>query len=124
MFKYVAICAAFLAIGTGPLSAQQQEAVLQKIELPGAGFDILLAMPKTPAGAMINLGDSPEALVVHLIGGELALAFDGEEKMIKVLDSLQRPICSFHAESKDLKSPTPAAVYVVPKSEWFTSREK
>ena len=87
MLKHLSICAALIAFAPVPLSAQQQEAVLQKMEVPGAAFDIILAMPKSP-GATYNLGNSPDALIVHLIGGELALGFDGEEKMLKALELL------------------------------------
>ena len=116
MLKQLSICAALIAVGTGSASAQQQEAVLQKIAVQGAGFDIILAMPK-PAGATYNLAKSPDALLVHLIGDELALGFDGEEKMLKALDSLQLPVCAFHVEGKDSKARKPVAVYIVPKVE-------
>ena len=62
MLKYFSICAALVALGSGSANAQQQEAVLQKMEVPGADFDIILAMPKSP-GVTINLGNSPDALV-------------------------------------------------------------
>ena len=117
MLKQLSICAALIvAIAPGSVNAQQQEAVLQRLEVPGGAFDIILAMPKSQ-GATYNLGKSPEALIVHLIGGELALGFDGEEKMLKALDSLQLPVCAFHVESKDSKSRKPVSVYIVPKSE-------
>ena len=45
-----------------------------------AAFDIILAIPK-PKGVPFNLLKSPDALLVHLIGGELALAFDDAEQM-------------------------------------------
>ena len=116
MLKHLSICAALIAFATGSVKAQQQEAVLQKIAVPGAGFDIILAMPK-PAGATYNLGISPDALLVHLIGGEMALGFDGAEKMLKALDTLQLPVCAFHVENKDSKSRKPVSVYIVPKAE-------
>ena len=54
---------------------------------------------------------------MHLIGGELALGFDGAEKMMKELDALQLPVCAFHAEGKVSRSRTPVSVYIVPKDE-------
>jgi hypothetical protein len=39
-------------------------------------------MPK-PGGATYNLGNSSDALLVHLIGGELAFGFEGVERMMK-----------------------------------------
>src|SRR5215467_4957789 len=99
MLKRLSICAALIACVAGAANAQQREAVLRKVAVRGAGFDIVLAMPK-PAGAIYNLGSSPDALLVHLIGGELALGFDGAEKMLKALDSLQVPVCAFHVDGK------------------------
>jgi hypothetical protein len=74
MLKYFSICTAFIVM-TGSINAQR-EAVLQTIEVPEAAFDIVLAMPKA-SGATIDLGRSPEAMVMHLIGGELALDCNG-----------------------------------------------
>jgi hypothetical protein len=74
MFKQLSICAALLVITAGSANAQQ-EAVLERMEVPGAAFDIILAMPK-PKGAIFDLSESPDALVMHLIGGERALGFD------------------------------------------------
>jgi hypothetical protein len=116
MFKHLTICATFIAFATGSANAQQQEADLQRLTVPGAGFDLIVVTPKVPA-ATYDLGRSPEALIVHLIGGELALGFDAEEKMLRALDALQMPVCAFHAEGHDTKSRKPVAVYIVPRAE-------
>jgi hypothetical protein len=116
MLKHLSVCAALIAFATGSANAQQHEATLQRIAVPGAGFDIVLAMPK-PGGATYNLGNSPDALLVHLIGGELALGFDGAERMMKELDTLQLPVCAFHVEGKASKLRKPVSVYIVPKDE-------
>ena len=116
MLKHLSICAAILASGAGSVNAQQQEAVLHTIGVPGSTFDILLAMPK-PQALFFDLSESPDALVIHLVGGKLALGFDGEEGMLKALDSLRRPIGAFHVESTDGKSLEPVAIYIVPKGE-------
>jgi len=116
MLKHLSICAALIAVATSPANAQQQEAVLQRVEMPGAPFDIVYAMPK-PGGVILKLASAPDALIVHLIGGELALSFDSEEKMLKALDVLQMPVCAFHVDGKVSKSVTPVAVYIVPKVE-------
>ncbi len=129
MLKHSLICAALVALGTGSVNAQyaqhaqqgQQEATLQKVEVPGAGFDIVLAMPKSQAGATFDFGNSPDATIIYLTGGELALSFDGPEKMLQALDSLQLPVGAFHVDSKASK---PVAVYIVPKGETLTSAKK
>lgn len=107
MLKTISICAALAILGTSAVNAQQQEALLQNIELPGTGLDIVLAMPKS-LGTTINLAKSPDALVANLTGGKLALAFNSENEMVKALESLQRPGCAFESQS------VPISVYVIP----------
>lgn len=113
MLKYISICAALAVVGTGAVNAQQREAILQNVELPGTGLDIVLAMPKSP-GATIDLAKSPDALVVHLIGGKLALTFNDEKEMLKTFKSLQRPACDFQAASKGRALQMPVSAYVAP----------
>ena len=52
MLKHLAICAALIAFTSNFASAQQREAMLQKVEVPGAAFDLVVAMPKTPGGVV------------------------------------------------------------------------
>jgi hypothetical protein len=117
MLKHLMICAALLAIGTVPIAAQQQEAVLQRMEVAGAEFDIVLAAPRSPPRPIYDLSESPEALIVHLVGGQLVLAFDDAGKMLRAVESLGSPVAASHVVSKDGKSRAPFAVYVVPKAE-------
>ena len=81
MLKRVSICAGLLAFVTTQVAAHQQEAELQRIPIPGAAFDLVIATPKYPVRPIFDLSESPDALIVHLIGGELLLAFDEAEKM-------------------------------------------
>ena len=59
-----------------------REAILHKVELSGAAFDLIVALPKAD-GVIYDLAELPEALLVHLI--ELALGFDNEEKMLRAV---------------------------------------
>jgi hypothetical protein len=116
MLKLLSICAMFIALAMAPASAQQ-EAILRKVEVTGAGFDIVLAMSK-PGGTTYDLAKSPEALLIHLIGGQLVLGFDAPEKMLAALESVRSPVCTFHIESKGDTSPgSPVAVFVTRKGE-------
>jgi hypothetical protein len=115
MLKHISICTVLALLGTSPLWALEQEAALQEVALPGAGFNIVLATAKSPA-ATIDLGESPDAMILHLSGGELALAFEDGAKMLEAFDLLQHPGCAFRA-SDDGGSAKPASVYVVPKRE-------
>jgi hypothetical protein len=117
MLKLVSICAGLLAFVTTQVAAHQQEAELQRIPIPGAAFDLVIATPKYPVRPIFDLSESPDALIVHLIGGELVLAFDDAEKMLQVAGSLGSPITAFHVMSKETKSRMPFAVYVAPKAE-------
>ena len=113
MLKHISICAALVFLGTGAVNAQQQQASLEHVELPGTGLDIVLAIPKSPAST-INLAMSPDALVMNLIGGQLALAFNSETDALQTWASLQRPGCAFQVQRKNDTAQTPIAVYVIP----------
>ncbi|HET6927989.1 MAG TPA: hypothetical protein VFI48_14155 [Hyphomicrobiaceae bacterium] len=67
--------------------------MLQSLDAPGAAFDIILAIPK-PQGAIFEFSESPDALVVHLIGGELALGFEDAETMLKAARTPRRPLAA------------------------------
>ena len=116
MRRHLPICAVLLAFTATSGNAQQKEAMLQRMEVRGAPFDLVVAMPK-PQGAIFDLADSPDALVMHLIGGELALGFDDAEGMLKAVDKLRRPVGAVHVKSPDYRSPMPVAVYLVPAGE-------
>jgi len=122
MLKHVTMVGALLALGAAPVAAQQQEAVLQRMRVAGADFDVVLAIPKSPPRTLDNLNMSPDALIMHLTGGQLAVAFEDPREMVKAAESLRSSVSSFHcvskdSVSKDSKSCTPLALYVVPKGE-------
>ena len=114
MFKQLSICAALIAFATGSANGQQREAILQKVEVPGAVFDLTLATPKTPT-VVIDLSESPDALVIHLVGGELALGFESAEDMLKATEFLRSPVGAFHIRHGSTNARVPTAVYMVPK---------
>jgi hypothetical protein len=114
MLKHLTICAALIAFTSNFASAQHREAMLQKVEVPGAAFDLVVAMPKTP-GAVVDLSESPDALVIHLAGGELTLGFESAEQMLKTFDSLRSPVGAFRVQRNDVHSPVPVTVYLVRK---------
>jgi hypothetical protein len=122
MLKHVTILGALLALGAAPSAAQQREAELQRMRVAGADFDVVLAIPKSPPRMLDDLNMSPDALIMHLTGGQLVVAFEDPIEMVKAADSLRSSVSSFHCVSKDSvskesKSCTPLALYVVPKGE-------
>jgi hypothetical protein len=124
MFKQLLICAALIAFGTGSLSAQEHDLVLRKVEVPGAGFDIVIVMSKSKAPATIGLRGLDNPLMVHPIGDELAFAADSEvEKMFRGVGSSQYPLHAFRVERKDSQPWSGVNVYVVPKGPPTASSE-
>ena len=112
MLKHLSLCGTLFVLMAGAATAQQRDAVLQKIDVPGVAFDLIVATPK-PDGVTYDLSESPDALLVHLAGGKLALGFERADTMLKALETVQGAGCAF----VDSKSHTPVAVYVAPKAE-------
>src|SRR5262245_1681671 len=123
MLKHLAVCAALITFTGNSVSAQPREAMLQKVEIPGATFDLVVAMPTAP-GAVLDLGESPDALVIPLAGGELALGFESAEQMLNTLDSLRSPVGAVHIRRDGADSPIPVTVYMVRKDGFLASAKK
>jgi hypothetical protein len=116
VLKHLSVFFALTAFAAAPANAQQKEAVLQRLQAPGSSVGIILAMPK-PQGAIYEFSESPDALVLYLIGGELALGFDDAESMLKAAGALRRPYAALRLESPDHRLPIPIALYLVPAGE-------
>ena len=117
MLKHLMVCGAVLALSSASAAAQQQEAVLQRMRVAGADFDIVLAIPKSPQRILEDLSMSPDALIMHLTGGQLVVTFEDPHEMLRVAESLRSSASSFHCVTKDSKACTPLALYVVPRGE-------
>ena len=119
MLKQLLIVATLIACATGPANAQYRSAVLQKLEVPGASFDIVLATAE-PEGWTLDPRTQPDASlggIVHL-GDELVHALTEDFfRTFSNLRLLSHPACTFHAEGKNSRPRTPVVVYMVPKSE-------
>jgi hypothetical protein len=116
MLRLLTIFAMFLVAGISPLQAQHQEADLQRVALPGAGFDLVVAIPKSD-NIIYGLDETPDALVIRLHGGALILAFENVESLVRALDLLQKPIYSSWILRRNGKSRMPISVYLVPSVE-------
>jgi hypothetical protein len=116
MLKHLWICAALVSLGMGPVYAQKQEAVLRHIEVAGTDFNLVLAEPKPGGNVLPDLGNTPDALIVHLHGGTLALVFEDAKQMMEVLDLLRSPAIAFHVDPGRSGSLHPVALYIVSKS--------
>ena len=116
MLKYMPICTALTVLGAGSVSAQQQEAVLQRIELPNVGFNLVVAVAKQ-GGPTLNLRGVPDPNIVDLADGELVYSLTGRLQELLDVGSLMAPACTFHVDRKDFSPLTPVVVYVIPKGE-------
>src|SRR5438477_2884168 len=92
MLKVAAGCALLIAFATGSLRAHEREAQLQRISGPDDTFDMIVGTPKSANAPIYDLSESPDALVIHLTGGELWIAFDDAAKMLEAIEMLRRPI--------------------------------
>ena len=113
MLKYFAICAALLVLGIGSVSAQQQDIVVRKMEVPGADFDMVVVMSKAQAGATSGLSGHEPSLVAGPTGDWLAFATDREIEQI--FGRSRSVIHGFRVERKEGEPSSAVHVYVVSK---------
>lgn len=111
MLRQLALCGAVVIVTTVSAQAQQREAALQRVEIPGSSFDLLVAAPK-PGGVFYDLAEAPDAFLLNLAGGELAIGFERVDAMLDAVELVRGPGCYLPG-----KGHTPIAVYRVPKSE-------
>ena len=109
MLRQLAISGMLLVGAMIPADAQQREAILQRVELPGVPFDLVIAAPK-PAGVIYDLAEAPDALLLNLAGGELAIGFERVDAMLKTLELVQTPVFSFGGKGR-----AAITIYTVPK---------
>lgn len=119
MLKRLAICCA-LVLAAGSSSAREREAILQRIEVPGANLEMLVATAK-PGGAIYDLGESPDALLIRMIGAKLWVGFDEVAEMLETIDILHRSLGSFHVESQNSG---PIAIYLISKVNTFAGAHR
>jgi hypothetical protein len=109
-------CALLAAFLTGTANAQQRGAVLQKVELADAGFNILIATGKLN-GATADFRKELDPNIVYLADGELVYSYTGRLQELADLGILMVPACTFHVERRDYSPRTPVVVYVIPKGD-------
>src|SRR5262245_15294295 len=110
------LCALLVAFAAGAANAQQREAVLQKVELANAAFNLVIATAK-PNGATADFRKDPDPNIVYLADGELVYAYTGRLQELLDIGALIVPACTFHVERRDYSPRTPVVVYVIPKGE-------
>jgi hypothetical protein len=109
-------CALLVTVLASAANAQQREAVLQKVEVANAGFNIVIATAKLN-GVTADFRGQPDPNIVYLADGELVYAYTGRLQELEDMGILMAPACTFHVERRDYSPPTPVVVYVIPKGE-------
>jgi hypothetical protein len=109
-------CALLATLVAGAADAQQREAVLQKVELANAGFNIVIATARLN-GATADFRKELDPNIVYLADGELVYAYTGRLQELSDIGILMVPACTFHVERRDYSPPTPVVVYVIPKGD-------
>ena len=103
-------------IGLANAGEAQREATLQKVELPNASFNLVIAAGKA-GGTSEGLRKQADPNVVYLADGELAYAYTGRLNELAELGVLMPPACRFYVERGDFSSRTPVVVYLIPKGD-------
>jgi len=121
MLKCFAILATVLVVGFGSVSAQQQDIVMRKIEVPGTDFDFVVVMSKDQAGITNRLSDQEHPLVTRPTGDWLAFATDCEIE--RIFGRSRSLIHGFRVERKEGEPSSAVHVYVVSKGAGALSHE-
>jgi len=79
--------------------------------------DMIVATPKSANAPIYDLGESPDALIIHLTGGELWIGYDDAATMLEGIEMLHHPIGAFHVGDQN----NPVAVYIIPKGRALTA---
>jgi len=119
MFKHLFIAAVLIAVATNAAEAQYREATLQKVEMPGASFDIVIVTAKS-GGWTFDPRTQPDGYlggIVHLGKNLVHPLTEDFLKTFSNLSLLSHPACTLGAESTNGKAATLPVVYVVPRNE-------
>jgi hypothetical protein len=121
MLKCFSVCVLLFSLGSS-VNAQQREAVLHKVEVPGADYMIVVAMPKFPKPKYPNMAidfrGEPDPQIAYIAGGQLVLGIDDAvERTFKDIASLLHPVCHFHAKDEGINTLSPVGIYLLRRGE-------
>jgi hypothetical protein len=107
-----------IVTGTGLVHAGegQREAALQKVELPNASFNLVIAAAKF-VGTFEGFRNQPDPNVIYLADAELVYSYTDRLNELAELGVLMPPACRFYVERRDFSSRTPVVVYLIPKGD-------
>jgi hypothetical protein len=106
-----------IVTGTGLVHAveDQREAALQKVELPNASFNLIIAAKV--GGTFEGFRNQPDPNVIYLADAELVYSYTGRLNELAELGALMPPACRFYVERGDFSPRTPVVVYLIPKGD-------
>jgi quercetin dioxygenase-like cupin family protein len=125
MLKHISLTAAIVTLGiVGSLNAQQttppapaiKRTPLQKVEVPGSNFEVVLGMADFIADTRAGRHSHPGAVLAYVMDGEFILMLDGQpQKAYQAGESFQVPSGAIHNEGTGGRTAKVMAVYVVEK---------
>lgn len=113
MLRHLLIRTALVAFGTTSAQSGEWQTALQQLDVPGAWSDGVITKPRS-ATATFRRDQSPEAPVLHLVGGAPALPSEGADAGPKNTDTSQRPVCALDVEGS--RAPEPRVLCFLPKA--------
>ena len=126
MLRKVAIGAALISFGlVGGLSAQLvpppggiKRTLLQKVDVPGTNYEVILGMAEVAAGKSSGRHTHPGPETGTVLEGEAVLLVDGQpETTLKPGDSYQIAPETIHDVRTGAHAAKVIAIYVVPKGQ-------
>ena len=127
----IAVCGAVVAafLFSASIDAQQAPApggikrtVLQKSDVPGSSYEVIVALVEVPAGIKVGRHTHPGTVGAQVLEGSYTILFDGQpEKLFKAGEYLQIPAGAVHNEWPGDKPAKLLAVYTVEKGKPLAS---
>jgi hypothetical protein len=112
MLKCLPIIVALIASGAGAAKAQEREAIFQRVVVPGANYEMVLAVAK-PGGAIASYRHEFDPNVIYL-GNGLVASYTTELSKMLDLATLLQPALSYAPKTGDKDERAPILVYFVP----------
>lgn len=130
MFNKVLAAAALVAVvGASALTAQLtpppggvKRTVLQKSDVPGSNYEVIVALVEVPAGIKVGRHTHPGSVGGWVLEGGYTILIDGQpEKRYNIGEYLQIPAGTVHDEWPGDKPAKLMGVYVVEKGKPLAS---
>ena len=95
-------------LGQEPPTRSSGKQILQRVEVPNAGFNIALAFAKQ-GGEPLSFSGLPDPNIVYLADGQLVYAYTEGSQELMDISTLLAPACTFQGKHPVSTAVTPAA---------------